>query len=278
VGLEFAQIFARFGSHVTIVNHGSQIAERSDTEAANELQAALEDESIEVILDSGVDSFERTAEGIEAVVAGRTVTVTHVFLASGRRPNVEGLRLDEIGVEVTRRGIAVDEHQRTSLPGIWAAGDLAVAPMFTPTAQYQARVAVEDMFGEGSRSVDYSVLPTAIFTDPELGGVGMTEAEASGQGYEVEVVKHPLPAVTRAQYFDAKHGLYKIVFERDSRRVLGIHVVSRGASDIVGGLAVALKLGVTVDDLADVHHIYPSFSEGVKAAAEQARAAVGTAG
>jgi pyruvate/2-oxoglutarate dehydrogenase complex dihydrolipoamide dehydrogenase (E3) component len=277
VGLEFAQIFARFGSHVTIVNHGSQIAERSDTEAANELQAALEDESIEVILDSGVDSFERTAEGIEAVVAGRTVSVTHVFLASGRRPNVEGLRLDDIGVEVTRRGIVVDEHQRTSLPGIWAAGDLAVAPMFTPTAQYQARVAVEDMFGESSRT-DYSVLPTAIFTDPELGGVGMTEAEASGQGYEVEVVKHPLPAVTRAQYFDAKHGLYKIVFERDSRRVLGIHVVSRGASDIVGGLAVALKLGVTVDDLADVHHIYPSFSEGVKAAAEQARAAVGTAG
>jgi mercuric reductase len=277
-GLEFAQIFSRFGSHVTIVNHGSQIAARSDTEAAGELQAAFEDEGIEVILNSGVDSFERTARGIEAVVGGRTVTVSHVLLASGRSPNVEGLRLDEVGVAVTRGGIVVDAHQRTSAPGIWAAGDVAVGPMFTPTAQYQARIALEDMFGDGSRSVDYSVLPTAIFTDPELGGVGMTEAEASDKGYEVEVVKHPLPAVTRAQYLGAKHGLYKIVFDRGSRRVLGIHVVSRGASDIVGGLAVALKLGVSVDALADVHHIYPSFSEGVKAAAEKARTAVGAAG
>jgi mercuric reductase len=278
VGLEFAQIFSRFGSRVTIVNHGSQIAARSDTEAAGELQAAFEDEGIEVILNSGVDSFERTARGIEAVVGGRTVTVSHVLLASGRSPNVEGLRLDEVGVAVTRSGILVDEHQRTSAPGIWAAGDVAVGPMFTPTAQYQARIALEDMFGDGSRSVDYSVLPTAIFTDPELGGVGMTEAEASDKGYEVEVVKHPLPAVTRAQYLGAKHGLYKIVFDRGSRRVLGIHVVSRGASDIVGGLAVALKLGVSVDALAEVHHIYPSFSEGVKAAAEKAGTAVGAAG
>ncbi len=278
VGLEFAQIFSRFGSRVTIVNHGSQLAERSDTEAANELQAVLEDEGIEVILGSGVDSLARAPDGIEAVVGDRTITVSQVLFASGRSPNVEGLRLDDIGVEVTRRGIVVDEHQRTSVAGIWAAGDVAVGPMFTPTAQYQARVAVDDIFGDGSSRADYSVLPTAVFTDPELSSVGMTEAEASAQGYEVDVVKHPLPAVTRAQYFGTKHGLYKIVFERGSRRVLGIHVVSRSASDIVGGLAVALKLGVTVDDLADVHHIYPSFEEGVKAAAEQAAAAVGATG
>jgi mercuric reductase len=277
-GLEFAQIFSRFGSRVTIVNHGSQLAERSDTEAATVLQAALEDEGIDVILDSGVDSFGRTTEGVDAVVGDRTITVTHVLLASGRSPNVEGLGLADIGVDVTRRGIAVDEHQRTSVGGIWAAGDVAVGPMFTPTAQYQARVAVDDMFGDGRSRADYSALPTAVFTDPELSGVGMTEAEASAQGYEVEVVKHPLRAVTRAQYFGMKHGLYKIVFERGSRRVLGIHVVSRSASDIVGGLAVALKLGVTVDDLADVHHIYPSFEEGVKAAAQQAGAAVGATG
>jgi dihydrolipoamide dehydrogenase len=142
--------------------------------------------------------------------------------------------------------------------------------MFTPTAQYQARVAVDDMFGDGSRHADYSVLPTAIFTDPELGSVGLTESEALAQDHDVDVVKHPLPSVTRAQYLRAKHGVYKIVFDRATRRVLGVHVVSRGASDIVGGLAPALKLGVTVDDLALVHHVYPSYSEGVKAAAEQA--------
>ena len=270
VGLEFAQIFSRFGSRVTIVNHGAQIAARADRDAADELRAALEHEGIEVILNGGVDSVSRNGKGVDAVVQGRTVRVSDVLLASGRVPNVDELRLDAIGVDVGRGGIVVDGHQRTTVAGIWAAGDVAAGPMFTPTAQYQARVAVEDMFGNGSRTADYSVLPTAIFTDPELGAVGLTESEANEQGFDVGVARHPLTAVTRAQYYGAKHGLYKIVFDRSTRRVLGVHVVSRGASDIVGGLAVALKLGATVDDLAAMHHVYPSFSEGIKAAAEQA--------
>jgi mercuric reductase len=274
VGLEFAQIFARFGSRVTIVNHGPQIAARADSEAAGELQAVLEDEGIEVVLNVGVESFSRNEKGVEATLDGRTISVSQVLLASGRAPNIEELELDRIGVEVTRNGIAVDDRQRTNVAGIWAAGDVAAGPMLTPVAQYQARIAIEDMFGDGSRRADYSVLPTAIFTDPELGGVGLSEAEASDQGYDVDVVKHPLPAVTRAQYTGAKRGLYKIVFDRESRRVLGVHVVSRGASDIVGGLTPALKLGVTVDDLAFMHHVYPSYSEGVKAAAEKALAPV----
>src|SRR4051794_8226256 len=268
VGLEFAQIFARFGSRVTVVNHGPQIAARADADAASELQAALEDEGIEIVLDATVEHVSRG----DAVVGGHTLKVSHVLLSSGRVPNVEELRLDAIGVELSRGGIVVDGRQRTSVPGIWAVGDVAVGPWFTPTAQYQARLAIEDMFaGNGTRTADYSALPTAIFTDPELGAVGLTEEEARAQGYETGVAMHPLSAVTRAQYYGMKHGLFKIVYDRASRRVLGVHVVSRGASDIVGALAVALGLGATVDDLAGVHHVYPSFSEGLKAAAEQAR-------
>ena len=189
---------------------------------------------------------------------------------------MEELVTDRLGLELVRGRIAVDDRQRTSVDGVWAAGDVADGPMLTPIAQYQARIAIEDMFGDGSRRADYSVLPTAIFTDPELGDVGVTEAEASEQGFDVDVVKHPLPALTRAQYSGTKHGLFKIVFDRESRRVLGIHVVARGASDIVGSLTPALKLGVTVDDLALMHHVYPSYSEGLKAAAEQALATVRT--
>jgi pyruvate/2-oxoglutarate dehydrogenase complex dihydrolipoamide dehydrogenase (E3) component len=270
VGLEFAQIFARFGSHVTLVNHGPQIAARADTEAATELQAALEAEGIEIVLDSGVDSFARSGDRIEAVLQGRTVTVSHVLLASGRTPNVESLGLEHVGVAFTPGGITVDGNQRTNVDGIWAAGDVATGPMFTPTAQYQARIAVADMFGDGGGTADYSVLPTAIFTDPELGAIGMTEDEANAHGHRVDVVMHPLSSVTRAQYLGARHGLYKIVFDSETRRVLGVHVVARGASDIVGTLAIALRAGVTVDDFAAVHHVYPSFSEGLKAAAEQA--------
>jgi mercuric reductase len=277
VGLEFAQIFARFGSRVTIVSHGSQIAARADAEAAAELQAALEDEGIEVILtDGGVERFRRNGETVEAAITGRgPLEVSDVLLASGRAPNVEELGLDRIGVDLARGGIVVDERQRTSVEGIWAAGDVAVGPMFTPTAQYQARVAVDDMFGNGGRRAEYETLPTAIFTDPELGGIGLTEAEARRRGLDVDVVKHPLSSVTRAQYWSSRHGLYKIVFDRGTRRVLGVHVVCRGASDIVGGLAVGLSLGATVDDLARVHHVYPSYSEGLKAAAEQASASSG---
>ena len=271
VGLEFAQIFARFGSLVTIVNSGPQIAARADTEAASELQAALEEEGIEVVLNSGVDSFARTRDGIAASVGGRTVDVSHVLLASGRLPNVEELEPDRIGLAVGRGGITVDDRQRTNVDGVWAAGDVAAGPMLTPIAQYQARIAVEDMFASScSRRADYSALPTAIFTDPELGGVGLTEAEAAEQGHDIGVVKHPLPYVTRAQYTGAKHGLYKVVFDRATRRVLGVHVVSRAASDIVGSITPALKLGLTVDDLAFMHHVYPSYSEGLKAAAEKA--------
>jgi mercuric reductase len=270
VGLEFAQIFARFGSRVVLVNHGPQIAARADAGAAMCLQAALEEENIEIVLNSGVHGFARKGDRIEARLQGKAVEVSHVLLASGRTPNVEALGLERVGVDVTRAGISVDPHQRTNVAGIWAAGDVAAGPAFTPTAQYEARIAVADMFGDGSRKADYSALPTAIFTDPELGAIGLTEAEAKQQGYSAEVVIHPLRFVTRAQYFGAQDGLYKIVFDAGTRRVLGVHVVCRGASDIVASLAVGLRLGATVDDLAAVHHVYPTFAEGLKAAAEQA--------
>jgi len=272
VGLEFAQIFARFGSRVTIVNRGSQIAARADAEAADELQSALEDEGIEVVANAGVESFAREGDStVATLTGGRQLGVARVLLASGRVPNTGELALDRAGVETDRGYVVVDDRQRTSAPGIWAAGDCAVGPQFTPVAQYQARIAVDDMFGNGSRRADYSAMPTAIFTDPELGAVGLTEQEAHDAGHDVDVVKHPLPNVTRAQYTRSKHGFFKIVFDAGSRKVLGVHVVSRGASDIVGGLAPALTLGVKVDDLAAMHHVYPSFSEGLKAAAEQAR-------
>ena len=273
VGLEFAQIFARFGSRVTIVNHGSQIAARADTESANELQAALEDEGIEVVLNAGVESFARDGDTTVATLpGGRDVRVSHVLLASGRAPNTEQLAPERAGVETDRGYVVVDDRQRTTVEGIWAAGDVAIGPQFTPGAQYQARIAVDDMFGSGTRHADYSVMPTAIFTDPELGSVGLTEQEARDAGHEVDAVKHPLTNVTRSQFTRTKHGFFKIVFDATTRKVLGVHVVSRGASDIVGSLAPALQLGATVDDLAYMHHVYPSYSEGLKAAAEKALA------
>jgi len=270
VGLEFGQIFARFGSAVTIVNGGPYMAARSDRQAAEELQAALEDEGIRLVHNARAAAVRNEdGEVVVTLESGEAHRAERLLLASGRTINVEDLNLEAAGVEYTPRAIVVDELMRTSADGVWAAGDVT-GIQFTPVAQYQARIAVDDMFGLEARPADYAQLPTAIFTDPEIAGVGLTEEEARARGGSVDAVVHPLKYVTRAQFTNAKHGLYKIVFDPESRRVLGIHVVTRGASDVVQGLAIALKLGVTVDDLALSHHTYPTYGEGIKAAAEQA--------
>jgi mercuric reductase len=281
VGLEFGQAFSRFGSKVTIVDALDEIAPHTDQHAASELREALEGEGIPIILGSFVEKVAAREGRHVATTVPReggmeqVVEFDRLLLASGRRPNIEELNLEAAGVETYNLGIVVDERMRTNVPGIWAAGDVTGQAQFTPVAQYEARIAVEDMYHPGEGPVaDYSVLPTAIFTDPELAGVGLTQMDAEEQGFEAETVVHPLKYVRRASYFDAKHGLYKIVFDRPSRRVLGLHVVAPGASDIVQALSIAMRLGVTVDELANAHHTFPTFGEGVKAAAEQARISV----
>jgi mercuric reductase len=279
VGLEFGQAFSRFGSKVTIVDAVDRIAFRDDHDAAAEVAAALEDEGIEIVLSSFVRSVRQDGDEVVAVLAPRDggqereLRASRVLLAAGRVPNVEDLELERAGIEYTKRGITVDGRLRTSVDGVWAVGDASGVAQFTPVAQYQARLAVEDMYTDGAPEADYSVLPTAIFTDPELAGVGLTEAEARDAGVDFDIVTHPLEAVTRAQYTDSKRGLYKLVFDRASGRILGIHVVNRNASDIVQALAVGLRMGATVEDLASIHHTYPSLGEGIKAAAEKARVA-----
>jgi mercuric reductase len=280
VGLEFAQAFFRFGSRVTIVDAVDRIAFRADEEASTELAAALSDEGIEIVTDSLVRRVARDRSEIVASIApkdggaAREFHFAQILIATGRLPNVETLELERAGVAHGRSGIEVDEHLRTSTSGIWAAGDVTGIAQFTPVAQYQARIAVENMFGSTARAADYTALPMAIFTDPELGSIGLTEQEAAERGIEYETVSHPLTNVTRATYTETKHGVFKLVFERASRRLLGIHVVSRNASDIVQGYAVAMRLGATVDHLADAHHAFPTYGEGIKAAAEQARTSV----
>ena len=275
VGLEFAQIFARFGSHVTLVQTAERISPRSDAEAAAEVAEALEEDGIEILTSTTATRFVRDGDELVATLdPGGERRFAFVLVATGRRADVEQLDLDRAGVAYERRGIVVDEHLRTTAPGIWAAGDVATRYQFTPIAQYEARLAVLDMFTDDAPATDYSALPTAIFTDPELASVGLTEEAAREQGLEFGTATYPLANVTRAQYYDAKHGLYKLVFDPTSGKVLGIHVVCRGASDVVQGLAPALRLGVTVDDLARAHHTYPSFGEGVKAAAERALASM----
>jgi len=270
VGLELAQIFARLGSRVIVVQTAERISPRSDATATAELTAALEDEGIDVRTGVTVSRVRRDDNEIVATIGGDDVRVAQILLAAGRLPNVEQLALDRVGIERTRAGIVVDDELRTSVDGIWACGDVTGTHQFTPVAQYEARVAVENMFADNDARAEYEFLPTVIFTDPELAAVGITEEEAARAGLDFASAVHPIRFVQRASYSDTKRGLYKLIWERGSRRVLGIHVVTRNAGDVVQGFGLAMKLGATVDDIANMHHAFPTFAEGLKAAAEQA--------
>jgi len=274
VGLEFGQMFSRFGAQVRLVDAADRLAPLADADASATLAAALQAEGMELTANVFVQRVRQDGDEVVATIAPRDGSAAYerraqrLLLASGRVPNVEELDLEAAGVATTRSGITVDEHLRTSVAGIWAAGDVTAVAQFTPIAQYQARVAVADMFGEDTPGADYSVLPTSIFTDPELAGVGLTEEQAREQDHDVGVVRNE--RVKRFQFVGEEHGLFKIVFDRGDRKVLGLHVVSRSASEIVQGFSLGLRLGATVDDLAHMHHVFPTFGEGVKAAAERA--------
>jgi mercuric reductase len=277
VGLEFAQIFARFGSRVILVQGAARISPRSDAQAAAVLQEALEeDDGVEIVLSSVVERVRRDGNEVVATIipmegeGSREARVTTVLLASGRAPNVGSLHLDELGIDRDRGGILVDGLMRTSAEGIWAVGDVTGRYQFTPIAQYQARIAVDDMFGGEPMPADYTVLPTAIFTEPELAGVGMTEEQARDEGIAFDTAVHDIKPVQRSAYKDQERGLYKLLYEQGSRRLLGLHVVAPNGSEIVQGLSLALRFDATVDELARMHHVFPTFGEGVKAAAEQA--------
>jgi mercuric reductase len=276
-GLELGQAFSRFGSRVTIV--GPHVAGRADADAARALTAALVADGLEIVLD-GVTRFSRDGAGVVATLAGGgEVHADALYLAAGRAPDLDELGLDAIGVQTSRAGIVVDGHMRTSVPGIWAAGDVAGVSQLTSTADYEARVAVRDMFTDDAPPADYTALPTSIFTDPELASVGLTEQEARAGGDGVDTVVYGLDNLLRPYYtHDEPIGLFKVVFDVENRRVLGVHVVARSGGEVVQGLAPALRLGLTVEQLAETHYVFPSIGEGVKEAAELAEPVPAAAG
>jgi len=280
VGLEFGQVFSRFGSRVTIVEAVDTIAGRADHEAAASLRSGLEGEGIEIVTGTFVSKVVERDGLIEATLVPReggepsVRRVAQLMLAAGRAPNVEGLGLEGLGVEASRQGILVDERQRTSVEGIWAAGDVVAGIQLTPVAAYQGQVAVADMFGGSVRAADYTAVPSAIFTDPEIAGVGLTEEDARAAGFDVETSVYPTANLIRPYYTLPRdgeaHGIVKLVFERGSRRLLGLHAVVRGGAELVQGFATAIRLGATVDDVAFGHYAFPTAAEAVHYAAEAA--------
>jgi pyruvate/2-oxoglutarate dehydrogenase complex dihydrolipoamide dehydrogenase (E3) component len=274
VGVEFAQMLARFGARVTIVELAPRILPRMDADAAAALHEALADEGIEILTASQVERLGPAGSGVRAVLATsqgrRELDVERVLNAVGRQPDVEGLELEAAGLRLDGPGLAVDAYCETDVRGIWAAGDITAVAQFTPIANYQGRLAVHNMFSGERVAADYRALPSAVFTDPEVAAAGPTEEQAREQGADVATAVVPLRNASRAGFALRPHGLAKLVYERGSGTVLGVHLVTPTASDSIQFIAVAMRLGLTVEDLARSIHVYPSFGEIVKGAAEQA--------
>jgi len=285
IGCELSQAFARFGARVTVVQDEPQILHREDPDAARVVERAMvEHDGVELMLGSTVESVSVDPGAkimtLGGAAAGRTLVVDAILIAAGRAPNVEGLGLENAGVEFdTRRGIEVDDTLRTTNPRIFAAGDVASAFKFTHMADAQARIVIRNaLFGwlpGGARS-SRLVLPWCTYTDPEIAHVGLNAAMAEQQEIRVEPITVPLEDNDRSILEGDDTGFLKVFVVRRSDRIVGATLVARHAGEMIGEMTLAIKQRIGLGKLADVIHPYPTQAEVFKRAGENHRRAAFT--
>jgi pyruvate/2-oxoglutarate dehydrogenase complex dihydrolipoamide dehydrogenase (E3) component len=267
VGLEFGQMFRRFGCQVTIVHRDAQILPREDDDVAQELQKTLEKEGIRFVLKANTKlvAMEKGRIALQVEADGRPETVygSHLLVATGRRPNTDGLGLESAGVEVSREGfIKVNGRLETNVPGIWALGDVKGGPAFTHISYNDYQVAYGNLIEGKKLSIDHRLVPYAVFTDPQLGRVGMTEKEARKAGHKLKIGKIPTAWVARAIERDETAGLMKVVVDASNDRILGAAILSTEGGELVQILEFVMLAGAPYTLLKGAIYIHPTLAEG----------------
>lgn len=272
IGIEMAQAFVRLGSRVTVVSESAQVLHREDPEIAAVLHRRLEREGITLHLSSKARSVR--VDGDAKLIAVSTSTgeveirAAAILVATGRRPNVEDMGLDVLGVAVTEKGVTVDPALRTSAAHVWAAGDVVGPYRFTHVADYQARIAVPNALFPVRRKVDYRVVPWCTYTEPEVARVGLTEAEARAEwGDRASVYHYAHDSLDRALCDGETDGLTKIVLDPKGR-IAGAHVVGARAGDTIHEAVLAVRHRLKLSDLSGMIHIYPTYPESLKRTAD----------
>jgi dihydrolipoamide dehydrogenase len=276
VGVEFADLFDAFGTDVVIVEMLDRLLPLMDAELGQALARSLEKRRIKIHLNSRVTQLEAVEGGLRASVTTpkgeKSIEADRVLVAVGRRPNVEDLGLDTAGVRVEKSGIPMDARMQTNVPGIYAVGDVTGGSLLAHVAMRGGEVAVENALGHPA-ALDLKTVPWCVYTSPEIASVGLTEAQAREQGYEVQVGRFPLQANGKALTYDppGREGLVKVVSEARFGEVLGLHLVAPHASDLIheGGLALALE--ATLDELTTTLHGHPTLGEAIREAALECR-------
>ena len=277
IGCELAQMFARAGTKVTIICR-SKLLPEAESEISDALAKYFVDEGITVITGAQYKSIRITDEGkdTEGVALDilrngtkETIETKYVLLTTGRSPNTAGLGLDMAGVDLSDNGgIIVDDRMRTSVEGIYAAGDVTGRDMFVYMAAYGARIAANNALNSNSHVYDASIMPAVVFTDPQAASVGLTEAAARAQGMDIRTSVLPLSAVPRALAARDTRGLIKLIAETETDRLIGAHILAPEGSDSIQTAVLAIKFGMTISDLAGTIFPYLTTVEGLKLAAQ----------
>ncbi len=267
VGLEFGQMFRRFGSRVTVVHRGAEILTREDPDIAGELQKALEAEGMQFVLNAtptrvkpsnGRIILELDPSGGLSSLAG-----SHILVATGRRPNTDDLGLEKVGVERDSRGfIKVNDRLETNVPGIWALGDVKGGPAFTHISYNDYQIIYANMVEGKNLTIDNRIVPYAVFTDPQLGRVGITEREARAKGHRLKIGKIPMTWVARAIERDETAGLMKLVVDAASDRILGAAILSTEGGELIQMLGVLVLADLPYTLLKGAVYIHPTLVEG----------------
>jgi dihydrolipoamide dehydrogenase len=260
-GLEFASVYHEFGSEVTLVG---RIAPNEDKEIATQLERAYKKKGIRCIIDhrpSGED-FTVTEGGVSLRYKDEVIEADAILVAIGRKGNVEGFGLETLGVQVNEEGyIVVDGQMRTNVPGVYAIGDVTGLQQLAHTAMHQGVVAVETIAGQHPHELDYKKIPWVTYCHPEIGSVGLTEAEAKEAGYNVKVGKFPLSASGKARVEGDTVGLAKLVVDGDSDQILGVHILGHLATELIAEASLALMFEATAWEIGITVHPHPTISE-----------------
>ncbi|CAN5569177.1 mercuric reductase [soil metagenome] len=279
IALEFAQIFKRLGTRVSIIERGNQFLPREDGEIAERLKQILKEEGIEILFDSPIKSMKKNGEMTELNLGEKGIlSVSHLLVATGRLPNTENLNLDVPGVALDSRNfIKVDSRLETNVAGIFAIGDCKGGPFFTHLSWDDYRILRDNAFlhiagrtsgtsasaAKADRTTDGRVVPYTLFTDPELGRVGMTEAEAKQAGHKILVAKIEARTIPRAQTEHETKGLLKAVIDAETKQVLGASILSAAGGEIVSVIQVAMLAKMPYTDLANVMFSHPTMAESL---------------
>ena len=273
LGLEFAQMYAQLGTDVTVLQRSVRILPDGEPEVSDVLTEHLEEMGIAIHTDVSLNwvSKKGNRKIVNASVDGKAFNVSceQLLLATGRTPNTNHLDLPNAGVKTDEHGfIVVNDEMQTSAPHIWAAGDVIGEPMLETIAAKEGAIAVGNAFGQERKKIVFDEVPSAVFTYPEVAKVGLTEAQVEERGIRCSCSVLPLDLVPKASIIGETRGVVKLVINRETKRILGLHIVAPHAADLIHEGLLAVKFKLTIDNIIDTVHVFPTLSEGVKLAAQ----------